>query len=38
MMASLEAEDAVSPLNVNTEKENDKYESQNERQGRRHRP
>jgi hypothetical protein len=38
MIAGLEAEDAASSFNVNTEKENDKYESQNERQGRRDRP
>jgi hypothetical protein len=32
MTASLEAEDATLSLNINIEKENDKYENQNERQ------
>ena len=33
MIAALEAENAAMSLNVDTEKEKDKYENQNERQG-----
>jgi hypothetical protein len=35
MIAALEAKDAATSFNVNTENEKYKYENQNERQGRR---